>query len=238
MAIGKTLSEVVSYVQEELGLSAVANLGIDVRERIKGRIRSAHEEIATEHEWLHLRAQTTNAWWDKVTSAGQRYYDWPAGMDPMTITKVFYEFGDSFIELTRGISPTDYTAFNSDEDVRSSPAQKWDWHGTTQFELWPMPPSDAITVRFQARANPLALTAETDVLVIDHIAVGKLAASRYLTSKDPKASATFRAEAMRRIRLLLHYQNRGTLIDLGGMQKPTDPLDPRTRIRVVSGSGT
>ena len=240
MAVGKTLAQVLEKACFEVGLSAQAALNQDVRARLKSYIVDEQERLLDEYDWPDFKGTTDSKWFDVEMAAGQRYYDWPSGMDPNTITGVAYQYSGVWNPLPRGITLADYTAFNSDDDVRVDPPIKWDWHTGDQFEVWPMPASDALTsVRFEARQLVTAPVAESAVLVLDHIILAKFAAASYYraqtdeTGESRRLAAERYAEGMRRLATLKVRKGKGTRINLAAAGQTPHLMDPRFRIRVV-----
>ena len=168
MAIGVDLSVIVTSVRLELGHSDNVATGQNYDSSIKHHINAEYERLWYDWDWPHLWGSLTNGWFDKVLAAGERYYDYPAGMDPLTIKNVWYQWGEVWMPVARGISPDHYNSFNSDDDtVRSDPVVAWRPHTQTQFEVWPIPSTDALTLRFEARKAFAKLVNATDECQLD-----------------------------------------------------------------------
>jgi hypothetical protein len=79
---------------------------------------------------------------------------------------VWFKWGSEWSILERGIDPCDYTMFDSDAGIRSDPSLKWQPRGT-QFELWPIPATNNLTVRFFAKRPFTPLVDEADICDLD-----------------------------------------------------------------------
>lgn len=147
MARGSTLSTLISDLRATLKRSTSVSVGVDDRENLVVRLNQAYEMLYLQHDWPHLR---------KVflldLEAGERYYDFPAGLDPERVEEAAVYFNDQPQRFERGIDFSDYAEFDSDQDDRSEPALKWDirFTGTgEQIEIWPIPSTNDQYVRFQ-----------------------------------------------------------------------------------------
>lgn len=241
MTVGlvKTLGAVFEKVCIEVGISTQAALNIDVKNAIKSFIADEALRLVDEFDWLKLRGDGNQRWFDVTLHAGQRYYDFPAGMDPQTITGVATLQGGAWQPLTYGITLDDYTAFNSDDDARADPAMKWDFKGE-QFEVHPIPATDDGTVRFEARQSASEVIDDALPVPFDYICVAKFAAASYLRSRHDDAGEMRRradkryAEGMARLTTLKSRRGKfGASLNFARPRRD-EIFDPRFRIRVVS----
>lgn len=239
MAVGKTLAQTITQACHEAGLSAQSALNQDVREAIKAFIVTEQETVLDDFDWPELKGNDDGQWFDVDLAEGQRYYDWPTGMDWLTVTGVWFQQGSVWVPVERGISVDDYSSFDSDSDVRADPVMKWDYRTEAQIEVWPIPASVG-ALRIAARRKPSEPVAESAVLVIDHIVLAKRAAASYLRTKPDEtgemrklAQARY-AEAAARLTTLRARRNKHrTKMNFASHGPPPHPMDPRTRIRVV-----
>ena len=240
MALGKTLGEVLTMTLHECKVSAQSALSQDVREQFKHFITTTQEMLVDDFDWPDFDVTTdltAAKWFVKALAAGQRFYDFPTGMDPQTCTGVEFKLGTTWLGLERGITRDDYSCFNSDDDVRATPPQKWDFHGLTQFEVWPMP-SETGTVSLNGRQAVALVTAESTVMKIDSIALAFFAAARYYESKADEVSLAQASlkmrHGMKRLSTLKIRRSRKAVrinfAQLGGPKK----IDPRDRVIVAS----
>lgn len=202
MTRGLQLSQVVESLQHEIRSSTATSRGIDNREYLKHVLKRSQELIYDENWWPFLAAEKANA--RKTLAAGQRYYDFPTGINRDRIAQVWSQFGTSiWTPIDQGITPQQYTEFDSDSDARADPVLRWDWQGDDQFEVWPLPASNGGVIWFEAMVPLPALTQESSVLVLDDIAVYLRAAAEILAADGAKDAQAKLAQSESRIRRLL-----------------------------------
>lgn len=234
--LGKTLAEVVTMTAFEARLTTQSSLTLDVKEHLRHLVRVEQATLLDEYDWPEFKGEEGNAWFDVELAAGQRYYDYPEGMDADSIVAVHYKFGNVWTQLTDGIRLEDYSAYDSDNDVRSDPPQKWGRRAEGQFEVWPMPATNGNLVRFSARQKVDEATQDAQVIVVDAIAVSLFAASRYLeTDEGSVRSRNLYGRAQKRLTVLkVRKSKAGPRVNFAQHGPPPHPLDPRYRIRTVS----
>lgn len=234
--LGKTLAEVVSMAAFEARLTTQSSLTQDVRDLLRHLVRTEQATLIDEFDWPEFKGEEGNAWFDVETAAGQRFYDYPEGMDPDTIVGVYYKFGSVWTPLCSGISLDDYSAYDSDEDVRSDPPQKWGKRAEGQFEIWPIPATNDNLIRFAARQQVDEATLDNQVIVVDALAVAFFAASRYTEiDEDKTRSRNLYGRGQKRLTTLkVRKSKTGARVNFAKHGPPPHPLDPRHRIRVVT----
>jgi hypothetical protein len=193
---GKTFGEVIEQVYGLAKLASNSSRGPDKREHVKAIIKSAQEDYYESFFWPFLQMTKEDA--TKSLAAGQRYYDFPSTLNQEHSFALYYLHGNVWNLLEQGIRPEDYSAFDSDNDQMSEPALKWDFHGTDQFEIWPMPSSNDKTVRFIGKKALTDLTNESDRLDLDHLMVAYSAASDLLLTTNKKLADKYEAKANER----------------------------------------
>lgn len=239
MATGKTLGHVLTKTLHEIGKSSQSALNIDARETLKSFIVDEQERLVDEYQWLSFVGDEDGRYFDIELVAGERYYDWPDNFDWKTLRGVAYLLNGTWVPVDYGITLQDYSAFNPENDERSEPTQKWDFHTEEQIEIWPLPSSNGGTVRLEGRGLPNMTVSEALVLSIDSIALQKFAAASYLRSKTDETGESRRlgdiryAEGLGRIRTLKARRGKHQRISFTGGRMP-DAMDPRFRIRVAS----
>ncbi|OFX03282.1 MAG: hypothetical protein A3E78_12160 [Alphaproteobacteria bacterium RIFCSPHIGHO2_12_FULL_63_12] len=166
MARGTTLGQLVAQLKAEIGMSASAAVGQEKIGQLQQLLRRHQELLYDTYTWPHLRVRHA----DKATAAGQRFYDWPAAINPDRVDGAVFRWGSLWQPVTFGIdTEIDYNQFDSGEDVRSDPVLKWDWYddgGSLQFEVWPMP-ATVSTIRFSGIKALGSLTADADTADLD-----------------------------------------------------------------------
>lgn len=234
--LGKTLAEVVSMAAFECRLTTQSSLTQDARELLRHLVRTEQATLIDEYDWPEFKGEEGNAWFDVELSAGQRFYDYPEGMDPDSIVAVYYKFGNVWTPLEAGVRVEDYSAYDSDADVRSDPPQKWGKRAEGQFELWPIPATNGNTLRFAASRQMPEASLDNEIIVVDAIAVAFLAASRYLENDEDKTrSRNLYGRGQKRITTLkVRKSKTGPRVNFAQQGQRPHPLDPRHRvIRVV-----
>jgi hypothetical protein len=231
MARGKQLSQVVESLENECRLSTATSRGIDNREFLKHVIRRMQELLYDSYDWPFLKAEKAVS--RKTLAAGQRYYDFPAGISRDRIINVHNQFGTSiWVPIEQGITPEHYTAFDSDSGARADPVLHWDYHGASQFEVWPTPASSGGQIWFEALVPLPALTQESDALVLDDIVVYMHCAAEILASGNQKDAQAKLTQGQDRLRKLLGHVSSKKRIVLGGSSGGNDRKG-KTALRVA-----
>lgn len=236
MALGVTLGELITNVQLECYTSANPAHGQNFRDNVIAQINRAYEHYFRDHKWPHLRGTLENGFFDKLTAAGERYYDWPEGLDPDTVEAVYYQYGTGvWVPLLKGISLTDYASYDSDNPAATGdPAIKWQRHGPDQFEIWPRAALDGRIIRFCGMRQYTKLSADGDQCLIDNAPIELRAASRLQARKDPKEAARLDADAEAAYRNLRHRQDGDVTANFA--EPKSGVTETRPRIIVVNGS--
>jgi hypothetical protein len=87
----------------------------------------------------------------------------------------------------RGIDPSCYAAFDSDRDVRASPAIRWDIRSVEnaeQIEVWPIPNDSSNSVQFVGIRNLRPLIDGNDVTDLDDRLIVLYAAAELLDKQE------------------------------------------------------
>lgn len=239
MATGKTLLRVLQDTLAEIGMSQQSAMVQDARESLKRMIVNEQEQLIDDYDWLPFKDMEPGRFFDITLAAGQRYYDWPDDFDYKTLGGVWTLQGNVWQGVDYGITPAEYSAFNSDDDVRTDPVMRWDFYSEEQIELWPLPASVG-SVRLKGRSLADEAVSESAVMVIDHIALSKFAAASYLRSKPDETGESRRlgdiryAEGMKRINVLKARKNKHLKLSFARSGRMPDAMDPRNRILIAS----
>lgn len=191
MALRTDKSVLVTNLRHELGFDENVNVNKAYDAKLLYHLNAEYERLWYDHDWPHLWGTADNSWFDKETEAGERYYDFPTGMDPLTIRKVWVKWGDVWQPLQPGISVAHYTQYDSDADIRTDPAMRWRRHTDQQFEVWPVP-ATALTLRFDARQAFAPLVDDADECMLDDQLVVLHAAAKI--KKTRKGESGYGAE--------------------------------------------
>lgn len=164
----KTLEAIVDDVRRETGRSVNRNFGQTDFDKIKYLVQREQRRLWLDHDWSFLKIRA-----DKVLVPGDRYYDMPAGISMERVLRARVKYDAEWQDLTRGITEEDYSLFDSDDDVRQDPPEKWDIISTNatgaitaQIEIWPMP-SVARTTRWTGVRECAVFVAENDICTLD-----------------------------------------------------------------------
>jgi hypothetical protein len=180
---GTTLNALIQKLRLELKIAESPALGKNTRGSHAYALRSAQERLYSEHDWPFKNIHR-----DVTLAAGQRYYAPPVDLDLEGIRKVELLYSGIWYELKRGIRTEDYNIFNSEADARSDPALKWDIFndpdGGDMIEVFPLPASNASTIRFTGTKKLSALVADDDTADMDDTLLVLTAAVDFAGPKD------------------------------------------------------
>jgi len=208
MARGSTLDEIVTLTRDEAGLGSSAASITDMLPQIKTVVRRTQEMLYEEHDWPFLRVRDA----PKAMAAGQRYYDFPAALNPYRIFGVRRKWNQDYLPIERGIEWQQYSELNSDADLRNDPVQRWDWYtdGTsTQFEVWPIPASADCTIHFDGMRSLQAFVNDDAVADLDDYLIALFAATKFMSAEAKKEK---QAEAAQRLKTLKANAKGGTRV--------------------------
>lgn len=171
MARGTQLSELLTMLRAEIGQSTNSNLGLNVIETHKQRLRRVQERLYHDYDWPFVIGP-----YDVDMEAGERYYDLP--VIPESIQKVERKWGGVWQEICYGIGADQYNSRDSDiAGQGNDPIERWQFYihptddsliDNNQFEAWPVPlTSDVVTVRFWGKRVLPPLISNTDKAILD-----------------------------------------------------------------------
>lgn len=233
MARGTQFGELITGLKEELNLSTNVGVGVDSRPMLMRAINRTYELLYRSYEWPHLRVVS-----DRITlSAGQRFYDFPDDLDYETVNAVHVWWNAKPLPVERGVGIEEYAAFDpEDDDQRSDPVLKWDtqWRSTdVQFEVWPVPSSNAQTIQFTGIKKFVRLVNDEDQAHIDDQVIILFAAARILKQRKSPDADTAQAQAVEALSDLrkLTGPSRSVRMGLGNTHQT---LPTRTTVRISS----
>lgn len=129
---------------------------------------------------------------------GQQYYDLPSGVDYDRLEKpVFTNITVFRYPMGFGIGQEEYNVFNSTLGITGSPCMRWDLvnvSGSFKIELWPIPAIPQ-TIEIAGLLPLVQMTADTDVCVIDDMALVLFTAVTYLARKGAGDTRAVAAKA-------------------------------------------
>ncbi len=215
MARGTTFLALQDMLKDELGLSTNVGIGIDGMSQIKRHINRGYALVYDAYDWPHLRTVA-----DRFTlNAGQRLYDFPADVSFERTQSIAVYNGAIAYEIAKGITSREYTIFDSESNVRSDPAQKWDirWSGTApQIEIWPIPDSSGQTCEVVGLPPFVRLVDDDDVCLLDDDLVVLAASIRPLARQDSKDGEVAKAEFQSRMAQMRARAAPGSRVTMGG----------------------
>lgn len=187
MARRVSLGSLIVQLRRELKIAESASLGRNTRETHAYYLRKTQQQLHARYTWPFMRIYR-----DVAMAAGQRYYAFPADLDPQDAIEAKVSYTSQFSPLEYGITPLDYNARNSDLDQRNDPVVKWQLYRdpTTNgdmFEVWPVPASNgSVTVRFHGIKLLGPLIADADVCDLDDQLIVLFAAADLVPEKEAK----------------------------------------------------
>lgn len=200
MARGTSLLRLVQMVREECGRSSSVGVGVDDLPGIKTKIKRTQEMLYEDWDWPHMRQ-----FFDReAMSAGERYYDPSDGVNFERIEEMWVWYSGIAHDLTKskGISLSDYSIHDSENDERSEPCLKWDvrWTGTReQIEFWPIPSTNDQEWQIVGIRQLRALVADADVADLDDQLIALTVAAELLAAKDSKSATIVSGFATKRL---------------------------------------
>ena len=231
MAVGKTLLQLTEAVRSECRRSTSASRGIDELGYLQQVIRRHYEAFYDEYDWPHLKVVR-----DKSLAAGSRYYDFPADLDFMRVKKVKHQWGDLWLDVEYGIGEDQYSVFDSDNDERTDPVERWDIIDAgagAQIEVWPIP-ATAGTLRLRGIRAKNELVANDDTCDIDDQLIVLAASAEILGGAGQKDADAKLSALARRLNTLKARNFKRKTMSLGFGH---DNDKPEPRIRIVAASG-
>lgn len=209
MALGTTLSELVRMVREEAGHSTNPAVGSQTADPIRQRIRRTYRRLHTGWEWPHLVVER-----DEELLAGQRFYSFEPGIDPLRIQQVWTKEAGSDLwrPVEYGIGIGALNHYDSDADnERADPVRRWQRAEDNQYEVWPTPLKEGSILRMRGIAKPKELVADNDIVDIDDDLIALFVAGELLTrQKDPEAQLKLEQAAQHQLRLRAQTSGRAT----------------------------
>lgn len=226
MALNKTLTELVDMLRHETSTSSNPAVGQGERAALENQINRAYEFYHYDFDWPHLRVRS-----DKLTSADQRYYDFPTDIDFDRIERVETKWGGSWLPIQRGIENSLYDVIDSESTGTLDPVQRWDVIDVgsgPQCEVWPVPATNSLTIRFTGFKTFSRLVSGSDRAVIDDQLIVLSAAAKLLTRfKAPDAEeaigAATRRYAILKARGVHRKQSVPSFAGLGGSAARRQP---------------
>lgn len=204
MATGVQLSKLVKDLRAECGHSLAVAQGQASEETLRYILARQQEELYVGYEWPSLQVHRV-----LIPAAGQRFYDYPADIPFDRVTKIWChtQHSSDWIPLEKGIDPTLFITYDSENGISSWPVQRWDHDADkNQIELWPIPSQNNGEI-FVYGLKPLApLIASSDVCTLDSTLIVLFAAVEVLAKTSPPESEIKLQKAQRHLQRILGSQ--------------------------------
>lgn len=185
MARGQSLATIRQQLRAEIKHAVNPALGVDFQASLDQAIRLAYTTLHESYDWPHLRM-----WGSKTVAAGGRYYDLPTGMLVENLREIKQIESSNIYDIERGISFEEYAQWDSDADERSDFIDRWEIvstaEGAEQIEVWPIPATNAGTLKIKGKRTRVALVDDEDLCDLDDFLVVLVAAADLLVEKKPK----------------------------------------------------
>lgn len=184
MARGTAFLEIVQAVRDELRRASSP----DDSASVKATVNHNYEILYLNNDWPFLQTQ-----FDGITlAAGQRFYDFPTGLDPERVIKARVLWSNNYVEIERGISEADYNAYDPAQDQRTAPVLKWDvrFTGTNeQIEVWPIPDGTVQSLHLFGIYKFAKLVNDADTCRLDGTLIQLYSAAELLPKDSPDKDA-------------------------------------------------
>lgn len=199
-----TLTEMLTELRGETGISQNVAHGVASLEPQKALIRRVQEDLYLAHDWPHLRTEKI-----KTVPAGDRYAEIPTTFDPTGIESVWTKSSTGkWVPVAYGIGPIEYNLYSSDDGDQNFPVQRWatyyqseDDVSTNMFEVWPIPNEDA-QIMFRGRRALLPLDADDKTSTLDGPLIVLFAAAEILARQKAEDAGLKLQKALDRLRWL------------------------------------
>lgn len=214
MALFTTFGELVTMLRAEARMSVNPAVGPDANTRYKALLNRVYSTLYDAYDWPHLKYVTPLI----PIAAGQRYYDFPAGLNHERLDEVvvYWSSGEPY-PLDPGIGFEQYASFDSNTDERTDPPQRFDIRSTSsgviQIELWPIPASNGMTLQLKGTRRAPKLVNSSDICMLDDHLVATFAAAEVLA---PLSKEDSQAKLRAAQQLLVQKKARGVLPQTGG----------------------
>lgn len=215
MARGTTFGELILMLREEVGDATSAALGQNTLPGYKRTLVRTQEFLWGDNTWPHLRVYR-----EEVLQAGQRYYSFPADMAFDRIENVHVRWDDTWAPVCYGIEPEHYNAVDPELDSREDPVVRWQAYEDDQYEVWPLPATNGLRLRFEGIRKLAPLVEDSDRADLDDNLIVMFAAAEILGRKKAADGQAKAQVAGRLYRQLKGQQSKRSMFVMGGGVDP------------------
>lgn len=188
MPRGIQLTQLVTDLRAEIGHSTNPALGQNARAGLVRTLQRVQTHLYNDFDWPHMIVDR-----DVSLQAGQRYYGFPSDLTYERIQTAKAKLGTQWLNLGFGVGTDELSIYDSDNDIRGTPVQRWAMHEISQFEVWPIP-SEASTLRFRGIKVLGSLLNDADTCDLDSDLILLFAAGELLDQqKNPRSGGVMRA---------------------------------------------
>lgn len=206
MALGNTLGGMLAMLKAEARLTQLTAAGLNADASLRQLLRRTQDDLWLEIEWPHLRV-----WRDITTQAGEQYYDLPADLDFNRIYEVKQKWNNLWRTVDNGIGEHEYNLYDPEQNRRTDPVNRWQLYNPTavgatptqQVELWPLPATSGIPVRFRGIQTIQPLVGDSDIAALDDTLLVLICAAEKLTEAKASDAASKSKAAAERLRRLI-----------------------------------
>lgn len=215
MARGTTLGQMVTMLREECGHATSAALGQNTLPRMKRVLQRTQEFLWGDHAWPHLRVYR-----EELLQAGQRYYTFPADLAFDRVENTHVRWDDTWRPVCYGIELDDYNSQDPELDDRDDPVLRWQAYEGDQYEVWPLPATNDIRLRFEGIRKLAKFIDDADRADLDDNLIVMFAAGEIL-AKQKGGDAQGKLTIARRLYdQLKGNQSKSTMFIMGGGRDP------------------
>jgi hypothetical protein len=232
--LGQVRSMVKSQTGKSLDITATAQDA-----EINQIISDCQQQLAVSYDWPFLKQR-----WNGFLTPGQRFQTFPTTLSPQggsvaaTATIDFerpptveVKWNNIWQAVVYGIDEVpEFNYLDSDRGVVLDPIQRWQFSDETQFEVWPLPASNA-QIRFIGQraltqlstyANGVVTWTDTALCDIDDLLLAYSASLEYLTREENPMAKIMEDKFNRRLAAVLGAYPIRTQITTIGRGMPLD----------------
>lgn len=181
MARGTTLGQLILMLRAEIGDATSASLGQNNLPHLQQALRRTQEFLWQDFSWPHLRVYR-----EDLLEAGQRYYSFPLDLDFDRVENVHIRYDEDWRPVVYGIEHQHYNSMDPDLNEREDPVLRWQAHEGNQYEVWPLPATNGLRLRFEGIRKLMPLVNDGDRADLDDNLIVLFAAAEILSRRDSK----------------------------------------------------
>jgi hypothetical protein len=160
---------------------------------------------------------------------GRQSQTWIRTQEGWRIVSAHVKYSDIWHNVSYGIGPNEYNAFDADRGQTTDPVIKWRHYEGNQFEVWPVPAAENQVFRFKAIKKLPSLIAVSDRAELDDNLIVLFAAAEYLTRTKAEDAQVKLSMAQSHYNKLKGRGMKNDKFVFGG------GLDTGERLRIVGG---